>query len=103
MKKGTRKAYEAKGPRVWSEISPCMKTYFFQGEATGLIKIGRTMGTAEKRLAEVQPHSPDKLVILKVVNRDIEQLCHDTFREHRAHNEWFKPSPELILFIEQIQ
>jgi hypothetical protein len=79
------------------------RTYFVQGELTQLIKIGRTNGTGEQRLKELQASSPDKLVLLKVVNRDIEKQTHIAFKAPRAHGEWFRPSPELLLFIEQLR
>lgn len=102
MKKHVRETIKEKGLRKWVKGSPLTKTYFLQGEATGLVKIGRTVGTIEERLKEIQPLSPDTLRVLKVVNRNIEKECHETFKEHRMHYEWFRPAPILMLFIENI-
>jgi T5orf172 domain len=83
-------------------MSRALKTYFIQGETTRLIKIGRTYGTVAQRLRELQANSPDVLTVLAVVPRDLEQHCHDLFVGARRHNEWFAPTNELLLYIQQL-
>ncbi len=98
-----RKHYFAKVPPAQYVPQPrCVKTYFIQGDTTRLIKIGRTVGTAEERLQELQPYSPDILRVLKVVSRNIEIECHRKFQKWRIHGEWFLPDDELLLYIQQL-
>jgi hypothetical protein len=84
--------------RFFSGTGP-RSTYFIQGELTGLIKIGHTRGIATSRLSQLQPNSPDKLKILKVVDQDMERFLHSMFEHQRAHGEWFRPSGGLLTLI----
>ena len=80
-----------------------MFTYFIQGEQTQLIKIGQTRQDPEKRLAQLQTGSPDKLVLLKAVESEqgYEAHLHRLFQEHNSHGEWYYPVPKLIAFIDK--
>lgn len=74
-------------------------TYFIQGQAGGNIKIGRAHD-AQKRLKDLQIGSPDKLVLLLVLDGDRESDLHGKFKSDRRHGEWFDPSNEIAAFIE---
>jgi hypothetical protein len=74
------------------------KTYFVQGQLTGLIKIGRSIDPC-KRLKDLQVGSPDRLTLLGTYNADIEQKTQKQFKNAREHGEWFKATPELLAFI----
>ena len=76
--------------------------YFYQGEKTGLIKIGySSKENLDSRLSDIQSYSPDKLILLKVVEGDysVETMIHRKFRDARSHGEWFKPVDSLLDFI----
>ena len=86
--------------RADASISGIHYTYFIQGQATRLIKIGRTCGPPIYRLREMQTGSPDKLKILVSIHADVELACHRYFQDARSHGEWFLPVPELLRYIE---
>jgi hypothetical protein len=76
--------------------------YFIQGTVTKNIKIGRTVRDIQKRLNEMQ--SSDPLVCLKITkgDKDDERLLHDRFKHAWSHGEWFKPTPDLLNFIDRL-
>lgn len=81
--------------------------YFIQAE-NGPIKIGIT-GNVEKRLVSLKTHNPYDLTVLHVqlfddmvMAREQEKSLHHRFQGCRINREWFKPSPELMEFIENI-
>ena len=94
-----RKFFANVPPAQYVCTSRILKTYFVQGRITGLVKIGRTYGTVQQRVKELQTASPDTLQVLKWVKGDIEAACHFQFRQHRSHNEWFRPHRDLMRFI----
>lgn len=74
--------------------------YAIAGEQTRLVKIGRTRGSAEGRLAELQTNSPDRLVLLATAPRwNCEWRVHTRLAKHRLHGEWF--STEITRDIER--
>jgi len=76
--------------------------YFIQGEQTKLIKIGRA-GDILVRLQQLQCGSPDRLMVLAVaVDAYSDTSYHIQFAAARVHGEWFKPSAEVMAFIEDI-
>ena len=77
-----------------------LKTYFIQGEKTGLIKIGESIDPMD-RIMTLQVGSPDKLIMLKFVDSNTypENELHQRFKHSRRHGEWFYPDPDLIRFI----
>lgn len=76
--------------------------YFIQGEKTGRIKIGKATNV-EWRLRNLQPHSPDRLTVLKVLKTAFNDTpYHAQFVAGWSHGEWFDPTPELMAFIESI-
>jgi hypothetical protein len=76
-----------------------LKTYFVQGEATRLIKIGRS-ADPYARLRELQKNSPDTLRMLCIIDRDYEAELPSKFSQHRVRDEWFTPAQELLDFVE---
>jgi hypothetical protein len=76
-------------------------TYFVQGEMTGLIQIGKGV-RPECRVRDLQGASPDKLKLLGITRRYSKSGLHHRFRHLRAHNEWFRPEPELLNFIYRV-
>jgi len=101
LKFSRRKTEECK-PLVAVRPAFGWRTYFIQGSSTRLIKIGRTSQHPEHRLRYLQTASPDVLTLLAVSNHDIEAECHQKFSALRKHGEWFEPSPELLLYIQQL-
>jgi hypothetical protein len=74
--------------------------YFFQGIATGLIKIGWTEDDGRKRLRVCQSHSPDQVVPLAMIpDAHDDAPYHYQFRNSWDHGEWFRPTPDLMEFI----
>jgi len=79
--------------------------YFIQGTQTGNIKIGHTLGwRVDERLKALQACSPDKLIVLKTIEGKPadETLIHRKFAASWSHAEWFKPTPDLLKFIEDL-
>ncbi len=79
-----------------------VRTYFIQGETTGLIKIGRCTGPAIERLKQLQMASPDRLTLLGEIKANIEKSLHAHFSTYRRHGEWFEPSDEIKKFISSL-
>lgn len=79
-----------------------VRIYFIRGQSTGHIKIGRTSHSIENRLAQLQAHSPDKLEVIAVIEASskLESRLHDHFQSAHLHGEWFKPTPELLSWID---
>jgi hypothetical protein len=82
--------------------------YFIEGEQTKRIKIGKA-DDVMTRLRMMQCGSPDRLTVLKVVTERVsdvvhlsERLYHLQFALDRIHGEWFKPSADLMAFIDSI-
>jgi len=75
--------------------------YFLQG-SNGFIKIGRAINV-NKRIQSLSSGSPVELKLLAITKVHKEFEIHRMFKESRSRGEWFKPSPELITFIEKLQ
>jgi hypothetical protein len=75
--------------------------YFVQPTDGGLIKIGQTRNSPQKRLAELQIGCPVPLELLGVLPGTIEheRSLHRRFADLRQHNEWFEPGERLLYFI----
>lgn len=95
-----RAALISKGINVGK--SRTVNTYFIQGETTRLIKIGRCIGDAARRMRELQACSPDRLILRAVVAGDIERKLHARFTEDHEHGEWFRPSAAIEDFIKSL-
>lgn len=70
-----------------------MTIYFIRGVTTGLTKIGYTRNpeTALRRFANLQIGSPDRLMLVGLIegHPSIERELHDHFHTRRRHGEWF--------------
>jgi len=98
------KASDIPAPPESDECGPAdleMKTYFIRCGEDGPIKIGKT-NQIQIRMKNMQVGAPDKLVLLKLVEGNIEAECHEKFASLRKNGEWFAPSPELLAFIGQL-
>ena len=77
------------------------QTYFIQGKATGLIKIGKAIHI-RKRLAALQTGSPDELVCIFNIMGDWEKRLHKKFASDRRHGEWFAPA-NILTYLEYLK
>lgn len=86
----------------YGKTKPKPMVYFIQGQKTKLIKIGYTSGCPLVRLANIQYSSPDRLLLLGAMKggRGVENRQHINWRGQRQHGEWFKPSKDLLSYIE---
>ncbi len=73
--------------------------YFLQ--AGPFIKIGKTIGCATNRVAQLQTGCPFPIKIISTINgdRSVESGLHRRFSKCRAHGEWFHATPELMDYI----
>lgn len=77
--------------------------YFVQGVDGGPIKIGYTTSMeADGRLAGLQCGSPVQLRVLHTVrgNQRLERELHVRFAVDRLHGEWFRPSDDLLYWLD---
>jgi uncharacterized protein YozE (UPF0346 family) len=79
--------------------------YFFECETTREIKIGITSGRVEKRMATVQTARGHKLSVLATIpgTTKFERALHERFAQHRLKGEWFRPHPDILEYIAQLQ
>lgn len=77
--------------------------YFIESEASGLIKIGRSIDPTS-RFKAIRTMSPDELVFLGSVPEKVysEADLHKKFAEHRKHGEWFDAAPEIRELIAEV-
>lgn len=84
--------------------SPAVLVYFIRATTVGLIKIGKA-DCVHTRFRTIRNMSPDTLQIMGCVHSEdgsaLERHLHERFASDRSHGEWFKPSPELLQFIEE--
>lgn len=92
---------------LWGVLPPEVEgtIYFFGCETTREIKIGITSRRVEKRMATVQTARGHKITLLATVPGTIkfERALHDRFSQHRLRGEWFRPHPDILAFIAQLQ
>lgn len=76
-------------------------TYFIAG--AGLVKIGKADNVLA-RMAALQAGSPVvlSLVGLLIGPQATESFCHEKFREHRVHGEWFEFAGAFRVWIEEL-
>lgn len=77
---------------------------YFVASETGPIKIGFG-AIPEARYRAIQCNSPVQLTLIAVekANSHRERQLHWKFRKHRLHGEWFKPAPETLKYIENLE
>lgn len=72
-------------------------TYFMQVGKTGLVKIGKSIDPFLRRGVLACRVRPEELYVLGVLNGAAhEKRLHRKLREHRAHGEWFHPTPAVL-------
>lgn len=79
--------------------------YFIQSKTTGNIKIGKSINPIE-RIKSINGMNSDTLQIIKIIESSdtiTEIGLHKQFKNLKIYRkqEWFKPTTELINFIEQ--
>jgi hypothetical protein len=75
--------------------------YFIQQNGEGcLVKIGWTVDVFG-RLRTLQTASPLNLQVLLAMSgaKSLEAALHLRFRQYHVEREWFRPAPELMLYI----
>lgn len=74
--------------------------YIICATGTNLYKIGRTDGSVEKRLQEIQGMSPVPLTLIASAETfvfvEIEAQLHSDFAGYRKHGEWFELDAEAL-------
>jgi uncharacterized protein YozE (UPF0346 family) len=78
--------------------------YFIKSAHSHEIKIGFTSGDVSKRLSCLQTSHPYQLKLLTTIpgDTDFERSLHQQFEKHRLKGEWFKPHPEILAYISNI-
>ena len=78
--------------------------YFVQPEGGGPIKIGRSI-QPQKRISSLSCASPTPLELIATApgGAFAESSLHSQFSDLRLHGEWFRPEPELLDFIREVQ
>lgn len=68
--------------------------YIYFVECDGWIKIGKTEGSVEKRIKQLQTGSPHEIKLVKSFRVEnyldiVEMALHEQFQNKRARGEWF--------------
>lgn len=74
-------------------VPATVHTYVIGAEGSPLVKIGRTTGRPEQRLAALQTGQPSTLSLLWHCEGDHETALHRKFAAHRVRGEWFDLTP----------
>jgi hypothetical protein len=92
-----------KAVKVLDEIPYEEWVYFIQDSGSGLIKIGYSTNV-NSRLQAIQQGMPTEVKLLKYIHGDkeLESELHERFSESRQRGEWFKPTNELLEFVESL-
>jgi hypothetical protein len=74
-----------------------MSVYFIQAGEGGRIKIGFA-SIPERRISYLRRFSGPDLIVLAVIEgvRAVEYRIHQELAAHRAHDEWFEPTAEVL-------
>jgi transposase-like protein len=80
------------------------KVYFLLAPDAKMVKIGVTTDLPS-RMQAIQACSPVQLTVVATIPGDeaVESAMHLRFASSRAHFEWFRLTPELARFIEEIK
>lgn len=82
-----------------------MAVYFIQTAGENAIKIGYAK-EPQKRRAELQTGHHEELTVVGVIARGdmaLERKLHDRFAKSHIRGEWFRPTEELLGFIEGVR
>lgn len=87
---------------AYSPVNRKRRIYFIQA-ATGEIKIGVSQTAKIKsKVRQMQVYCPSKITLLLCITEDsyaTECELHRMFKADRIHGEWFRPSDNLLNFI----
>jgi hypothetical protein len=77
-----------------------MSVYFVQAGEGGRIKIGYSP-IPDQRIDHLRRFSGPDLIKLAVIegSRRLENNVHKLLADHRAHNEWFEPTSEVLAVV----
>jgi len=80
------------------------KIYFIHSKRLNLIKIGYSERAIETRLKQLSSPKTRPISILGACRGDLraEKILHNKFKDLREKGEWFKPSIEMLKFIDFI-
>ena len=78
--------------------------YFIRAGKAGPIKIGLTCSVTDRR-AGLQVCCPDELTVLASMKapKEAERELHRHFAPERIRGEWFRASPRLLAYVEQVR
>ena len=78
--------------------------YFIQEDRTGPIKIGYTSRTAKSRLDSLQTGNARQLYLIKEIEGTEEEVqeIYTQFKHIRMKGEWFQPTMDLMVFINDL-
>jgi Meiotically up-regulated gene 113 len=99
--KAAKKAAQAKAARPSLPATPRGFVYFI--ECGDYIKVGYT-GSVRARLTNLAMANPYPLKVLATMegSKQTESSLHDRFADAFHRGEWFRKTPELLAFIDQI-
>lgn len=77
--------------------------YFAEAKAVGLIKIGYSTDVAH-RIRHLRAETGHDLVLLATFRGDVgdERRIHNRFADSRSHGEWFRSTPALLAYIDEL-
>lgn len=95
----------AKSPgKTPRRMRPVAFVYFVRAGANGPIKIGFAEDVvARMRTIQAHNHEPIELLATTPGGARLEALMHQRFAADRIHHEWFRPSPELLAHISELE
>lgn len=78
--------------------------YFVAAPSVGMVKIGIT-DSLEQRVRGLSAQSPVPLELLLAVPGTTRQeaALHHRFLDEHSHGEWFRASPRLLAFVEELR
>lgn len=81
-----------------------MTVYFLQPGARRVVKIGFSATAVLPRMKRAQTYNPDKMQLLATIpgDRGVESRLHAQFGKDRIRNEWFRLSPEIRQFLQEL-
>jgi hypothetical protein len=85
-------------------FNPTAVVYFARADGAEEIKIGTSTQLA-RRIRALEVSSRSKITVLATVvgSYKVEAWIQDRFRRARVRGEWFRPVPELLEYIAEIQ
>lgn len=89
--------------RIQSDGTVSRRMIYFVRNGRGMIKIGSSMNVSD-RIRSLETGASETLELIASIpgTYSVERQLHDRFSGIREYGEWFRPSPELLKFIEQV-